>query len=66
METHYTMSTQEINRLEIIQKLLDKRWSQKKASQVLDISVRQVQRLMQFYRLQGVSGLVSKKARQAK
>lgn len=46
METHYTMSTQEINRLEILQKLLDKRWSRKKASEALGISVRQVQRLI--------------------
>jgi len=28
MNSHYTMSKQEIDRLEVIQKLLDKRWSQ--------------------------------------
>ncbi|MBL0941322.1 MAG: ISNCY family transposase [Alphaproteobacteria bacterium] len=61
MKAHYTMSKQEIDRLEVIQKLLDKRWTQKKASQVMQISVRQVQRLLQAYRKQGVPGLLSKK-----
>jgi hypothetical protein len=61
MRKLFTMSHQKISRLEVIQKLLDKRWSQKKASEVLHISVRQVQRLLQSYRLQGVLGLVSRK-----
>src|SRR5689334_18253175 len=61
MKAHYTMSKQEIDRLEVVQKLLEKRWTQERASQVLQIGVRQVQRLLQAYRTQGVSGLISKK-----
>lgn len=57
----YTMSQKEINRLEVIQKLLDKQWKQEKAAQVLHISIRQVQRLLQTYRTEGSLGLLSKK-----
>ena len=57
----YTMSQKEINRLEVIQKLLDKQWKQEKATQVLHISIRQVQRLLQTYRTEGSLGLLSKK-----
>ena len=61
MEELYTMSKQEMSRLEVIQKLLTRQWKQERASQTLNISIRQVQRLLSIYRAQGVSGLVSKK-----
>ena len=57
----YTMSQKEINRLEVIQKLLDKPWKQEKAAQVFHISICQVQRFLQIYRTEGSLGLLSKK-----
>lgn len=57
----YTMSQKEINRLEVIQKLLDKKWKQEQAAEVLHISIRQVQRILRNYRTQGSLGLLSKK-----
>jgi hypothetical protein len=56
-----TMSKKELSRLEIIQRLQRREISQGKASEILDISVRQVKRLLATYRLQGPEGLVSKK-----
>ncbi len=54
-------SKRDQSRLEVIQKLLDKQWKQEKAAQVLNISPRQVQRLLQTYRTEGSFGLLSKK-----
>jgi hypothetical protein len=61
MEKLFTMSRQEISRLEIIQRLLDRRLSQAQAANILHITTRQIQRLVRGYRQQGVSGIVSKK-----
>ena len=61
MEKPFTMSRQEISRLEIIQKLLDRRLSQAQAANILHITTRQIQRLVRAYRQQGVSGIVSKR-----
>ncbi len=61
MERLITMSKQEISRLEVIQRLLDKKLTQGQASEILHISTRQIQRLVRSYHLQGVSGLISKK-----
>jgi transposase len=54
------MSTQEISRLEIMQRLLKKQMSQKEAGQILSVSTRQIKRLLKAYRTQGAAGLVSK------
>jgi len=59
MDELLTMSNQEITRLEVIQRLKDKRLTQKEAAQLLGISIRQVKRLWQTYRKQGAKGLVS-------
>ena len=59
MET-ITMSSKEISRLEVIQKLEEKRLSQKEASSILGVSVRQIKRLLKSYRQEGAKGLVSK------
>lgn len=48
-------------RLEVLQKLLTRELSQTKASEALQISVRQVQRLIRAYNSSGAFGLVSKK-----
>jgi transposase len=59
MET-ITMSREEISRLEVMQKLAEKRLSQKEASRILGLSVRQIKRLLKSYRREGAKGLVSK------
>jgi len=60
MDTLLKMSTKELSRLEVMQKLSEKRMSQKEAGRILSLSVRQVKRLLKAYRQQGAAGLVSK------
>lgn len=55
------MSNQEITRLEVMQRLKDKRLTQKEAAQMLGISIRQVKRLWRAYREEGPKGLVSRR-----
>jgi transposase len=55
------MSTKELSRLEVMQRLVEKRMIQKEAAEVLGISVRQVKRLVGAYRRDGAKGLVSKR-----
>lgn len=57
----YTMSKKELDRLEIIKRVDLREIKQEDASKQLDISVRQVQRILQQYRLYGSAGLISKK-----
>ncbi len=59
MET-ITMSRKEISRLEVIQKLSEKRMSQKEAARILGVGVRHIKRLLKAYRKMGAVGLVSK------
>jgi transposase len=54
-----TMSKRELTRLEVIQRLKDKRLTQKEAAQLLGLSIRQVKRLWRAYRKKGPAGLVS-------
>ena len=56
-----TMSPKEVNRLEVMQRLDEKRMKQKAAAELLGISERQVKRLLRRYREHGASGLVSKR-----
>ena len=49
------MSTRELNRLEIMQKLEEKRMRQKEAARILGVSVRQVKRLLKSYRRSSAS-----------
>jgi transposase len=55
------MSNQEITRLEVMQRLKDKRLTQKEAAQMLGMSIRQVKRLWRAYRREGAKGLVSRR-----
>jgi transposase len=55
------MSSKELSRLEVMQKLSEKRMRQKEGSSVLGISVRHVKRLLSRYRQDGAQGLVSKR-----
>jgi transposase len=60
MDRLLNMSTKELSRLEVMQRLSEKRMSQKEAGKLLDLSVRQIKRLSKAYRQKGAAGLVSK------
>ncbi|MDQ3004126.1 MAG: ISNCY family transposase [Chloroflexota bacterium] len=61
MDELLPMSPKEITRLEVMQRLKDKRLLQKEAALLLGISVRQVKRLWQKYQKQAAKGLISKR-----
>jgi len=54
------MSGKEISRLNIMQKINDKRLKQREAAEILGVSVRQVKRLLKAFKEKGAKGLVSK------
>jgi hypothetical protein len=54
------MSMKEIDRMSVVQKVVDKRLKQKEGAQLLELSKRQMIRLVKQYRLEGAAGLVSK------
>ena len=56
-----TMSTKELDRLEIIGRVVERRLTQRKAAEQLGLSLRQVERLCRAYRSDGAAGLVSRK-----
>jgi len=56
-----TMSQKELYRLEVIQKIHERRLSVVQAAERLDLSRSQVHRLLQAYERDGAAGLVSKK-----
>jgi hypothetical protein len=60
MERLLEMSVKEISRLEVIQRLSKKQLSQQEAGRILNLSTRQIKRLLQAYRIHGAAGLVSK------
>ncbi|MBN2148586.1 MAG: ISNCY family transposase [Anaerolineales bacterium] len=53
------MSDKEITRLEVMQRLKDKRLTQAEAGHMLNLSVRQIKRLYRAYKGQGATGLIS-------
>ncbi len=55
------MSAQELDRLTVIERVLEKRLTQVEASKQLGVTTRQVRRLIGRYRQDGAAGLVSKK-----
>lgn len=55
------MSLKEVKRLEIVKKLISKRLKQREGASILQISERQVRRLVKSYKESGESGLISKK-----
>ncbi len=61
MDKLLTMSNREITRLEVMQRLKDKRLHQQEASQMLGISTRQIRRLLLAYKIHGATGLVSQR-----
>jgi transposase len=60
MDKLLEMSAKEVSRLEVMQRLVEKRMSQKEAGTILQLSTRQIKRLLKAYREQGAAGLVSK------
>lgn len=59
-----TMSQKELHRLEVIEKIHDRRLSVVQAAGVLGISRSQMHRLLKAYEIDGMPGLVSKKRQQ--
>jgi transposase len=60
MDKLLQMSAKELSRLEVMQRLSQKRMSQKEAGRMLGLGRRQIKRLLKRYRQQGAAGLVSK------
>jgi transposase len=60
MDELLPMSAKELSRVEVMQKLSEKRMSQKEAGASLHVSTRQIKRLLKTYRQKGAAGLVSK------
>ncbi len=56
-----TMSAKELDRLEIIGRVVERRLTQWKAAEQLGLSLRQVERLCRAYRAEGAVGLISRK-----
>ena len=56
-----TMSSKELNRLEVLGRVLERRLTQVQAAEQLGLGVRQVERLCRKLRVEGPPGLVSKK-----
>ena len=61
-----TMSSKEISRLEVMQRLKEKSLSQREAAKMMGVCVRQVKRLYKAYREQGAAGLVSRRRGQSR
>jgi len=56
-----TMSAKELDRLEMIRRVLERRLTQRTAAQRLGLGLRQVERLCRSFRMDGAAGLVSRK-----
>lgn len=59
-EGYITMSTQEVERLQVIQRLKQKALKQAQAAKLLGLSIRQIKRLLRGFKRQGPEALVSK------
>ena len=61
-----TMSADELKRLSVVQKIIDKNLTQVLAAQQLGLTDRQIRRLVKSYKLFGAEGLVSKQRGQSR
>lgn len=61
-----TMSTNELERLSVIQKIVDKHLTQVLAAKQLGLTDRQVRRLVKDYKIYGAAEVVSKQRGQIK
>ncbi len=55
------MSKKELDRLSIMEKLVERRLTQQEAAMMLSVTDRQIRRLLTSYRSEGRMGLISKK-----
>lgn len=55
------MSQKELDRIPVLQQLCDKRLTQSRAAKLLNLSVSQVQRLLNRYQIEGAAGLSYRK-----
>ena len=60
------MSTDELKRLSVVQKIVDKNITQVFAAKQLGLTDRQIRRLVKNYKLYGAEGLVSKQRGQSR
>lgn len=60
MDELLEMSAKELSRIEVMQRLSKKQMSQQEAGRILELSTRQIKRLLRAYRAKGAAGLVSK------
>ena len=61
MEAEFlTMSTKELNRLDILQRVCDRRLKAVEASRILGITPRQMRRLVERFKQSGAAGLISR------
>ena len=58
MANYITMSSQEVKKYDIVRKTISKELNGTQAAQLLDLSTRQVRRLKQKVKVQGVNGIV--------
>ena len=58
---YLTMSAKELNRLEVLNRVLDRRLTQAHGADQLGLGIRQVQRLYRRLRIDGPRGMVSRK-----
>lgn len=61
MKEFITMNQPELHRVEVIQKLSDKRLTESEAAEQCHLSVRQIRRLKKSYQAHGAQGLINKK-----
>ena len=61
MKGDISMTINELSRLELIIKVVEKRLKQSEVAYILDISISQVKRLVKRYRIEGATGLISRK-----
>lgn len=59
-ETLFTMSRQELERVKVVEKIIERSLTQRIAAEMLGLSVRQIKRLCRNYLLNGEQGLISK------
>jgi transposase InsO family protein len=52
------MTNTEIDRIKILEKVMEGQWTQKRASEALKLSLRQTKRICKRYKSQGVEGLI--------
>jgi HJR/Mrr/RecB family endonuclease len=55
------MSINVLSCLEIIIKVVEKRLNQSEATDILNVGIRQIKRLVKKYRFEGATGLISRK-----